>query len=78
MPIVEQSVFFATLKLELGPGGFQQNPPPVTFLFKKEAIKANRIIVGLIICHKEKIDLSGMSREEILRKSEEIGRHKTN
>ena len=77
MPVVEVSIFFATLKLEIGEGGFQQNPPPVKFLFKKEALKAKRIIAGLLICLKENIDLSEMTREDVLRKIEEIGRFNT-
>jgi len=78
MPIIETSFFFATLKIELGMGGFQQNPPPVAHLNKNDAIKAKRIIVGLTICHKENIDLSGLSREQILKKIEEIGKYSRN
>jgi hypothetical protein len=78
MPVVEMGLFFATLRLELGPGGFQQNPPAVHYLRKKDALKAKRIIVGLLICHKEKIDLSGMSNKEIISRVEEIGRVKLN
>ena len=77
MPIVEQSVFFATLKLEIGPGGFQQNPPPVEFLKKPQALKAKRIIVGLLVCHKEKIDLNGLDKKEMIKKLEEIGRFRS-
>lgn len=77
-PIVENGVFFSTLKLQLGPGGFQQDPPPISFLKKAEASKAKRIIVGLLICHKEKIDFSGMKPSEIVKKVEEIGRFKRN
>ncbi|KKQ74803.1 MAG: hypothetical protein US96_C0025G0012 [Candidatus Woesebacteria bacterium GW2011_GWB1_38_5b] len=78
MPIVETGVFFATLKLELGPGGFQQNPPAIEYLRKRDALKIKRIIVGLLICHKEKIDFSGITPQEILEKVEEIGRVKGN
>lgn len=74
MPIVETSLFFATFKIEMGPGGFQQNPPPVQFLRKKQALRAKRIIVGLLICHKEKINLSPFNNKELLEKLEEIGR----
>lgn len=69
--------FFSTLKIELGPGGFQQNPPSVKYLKKQEALKARRIIMGLIICHKEKVNLSKISKEELLDKVEEIGRIKS-
>jgi hypothetical protein len=75
-PVVEAGFLFAKLKLELGPGGFQQNPPSVSYLKKAEARRARRIIMGLILCDKEDIDLTGMSREDILKKVEEIGRFK--
>lgn len=78
MPIVEQGLFFATLRLEMGPGGYQQNPPPIKFLMKKDAQRIKKIIVGLLICHKEKIDLSEMTPAEVLKSVEEIGRTKTN
>jgi hypothetical protein len=74
-PEIETSFLFAKLKLELGPGGFQQNPPSVSYLKKTEAQKAMRIIMGLIICDKEKIDLTNMSQVDVLNKVEEIGRH---
>ncbi|EKD86870.1 MAG: hypothetical protein ACD_37C00118G0003 [uncultured bacterium] len=77
MPIVETSLFFATLKIEMGPGGFQQNPPPIQFLRKKQALRAKRIIVGLLVCHKEKINLSSFNNKELLGKLEEIGRFRS-
>lgn len=77
MPVVEQGVLFATLKLELGPGGFQQNPPPFHYLKKNDALRIKKIIVGLLICHKEKIDLSEMAPAQVLENVEEIGRTKT-
>lgn len=76
-PVVSSSVFFATLRIELGPGGFKQNPPSIRYLKKNEALKARRIIMGLIICNKEKIDLSGLSPSEIAEKTEEIGKFKS-
>lgn len=77
MPIVEQGLFFATLRIELGPGGFQQNPPPIHYLKKNDALRIKKIIVGLLICHKEKIDLSEMTPAQVLENVEEIGRTKT-
>lgn len=72
-PVVSTGVFFATLHLELGPGGFHQNPPEISFLKKSEALKARRIIMGLIICDKEGIDLTKMNKDEVLRKLDEVG-----
>lgn len=76
-PVVESSIFFATLKLELGPGGFQQDPPPMKFLKKGDAFKARRIIMGLIILNRENIDLTNFSPKEIAEKAEEIGKIKS-
>lgn len=76
-PAVESGYFFATLKLELGPGGFQQNPPKITYLKKAEAQRARRLIMGLIVCDKEDVELTGIPQEEVLRKVEEIGRFNT-
>lgn len=73
-PVVGSSVFFSTLRIELGPGGFQQNPPSIKYLRKKEALKARRIIMGLIICEREKVDLVGIPPGELVLKVEEIGR----
>ncbi len=73
-PVVESSIFFASLRLELGPGGFQQNPPRISYLKKGEAIRARRIMMGLLICKKEGIEFEGMSRTQIVEKVEEIGK----
>lgn len=78
MPVVEMGPFFATLRLELGPGGFMQNPPSITFLKKTEALRAKRIIMGLLICKKEGIEFAGLTPDEIVQKVEEIGRVRTN
>ncbi len=78
MPNIESSVFFATLKIKVVMGGVQQNPPSIRFLKKSEALKAARIITGLIICDREHIDLSGENQVEVVGKVEEIGRIKAN
>lgn len=75
MPIVEMSPFFAKLKLELGPGAFQQNPPPISFLKRGDAEEVKKIIQGLLICHKEKIDITDMNKDDIVKKTSEIGDH---
>lgn len=73
MPIVEFSPFFATLRLELGPGAFQQNPPVIKFLKRNEAKEAKLLITGLLICNKEKIDITNLKNEDIIKKAEKIG-----
>jgi hypothetical protein len=72
VPVVETSIFFASLSMEVV--GFEQNPDPVKFLKKDEALRAKAIIMGLIVCDKEGIDLSKYSPEDILAKVEEIGK----
>lgn len=72
-PVVSTGVFFATLHLELGPGGLHESPPVVSFLKKEEALLARRVIMGLIICDKEGIDLTRMNRDEVLKKLDEVG-----
>lgn len=76
VPVVENSILFSTLKIQLGPGGFQQDPPPVKYLPKKDALKAKEIIMGLLVCLKDKIDLEDMEKEELIEKLVEIGRYK--
>lgn len=75
MPIVESSIFFSTLRLEVI-SGTQHDPPIVRYLKKHEALKAKRIISGLMICDKEGIDLTTLPLEELIKKVEEIGRFK--
>ena len=75
IPVIENSLLFATLKIEIGVGGYQQNPPPIHFLPKKEALLAKQIIMGLLVCYKEDISLEGLDNEEKIDKLIEIGRY---
>jgi len=77
VPVVENSLLFSTLKIQMGPGGFQQDPPPVRFLPKNDVLKAKNIIMGLLVCHKEEIKLDDLEKEELLEKLIEIGRFRT-
>ena len=47
---------------------------PVSYLWKRDAIKARRIILGLIAAKSEKLDLSKIPRDEVAFKLEEIGK----
>lgn len=76
-PVIESNFFFSKLKLELGAGGFKQNPPSISHLKKEEARKARRIIMGLVVANKENIELSGMDHNEMLRKIEKVGSYST-
>lgn len=50
--------------------------PTVNFLPKAEAIRAGHIITGLITCHKEGLDLSQFTTDEIVQELEQIGQTK--
>lgn len=76
VPVVENGLLFSTLKIQLGPGGFQQDPPPVRYLPKNDAQIAKDIIMGLLVCHKEKINLENLETEELINKLVEIGRYR--
>jgi len=69
-------VFFATLNLEVTGfvTGHKVKPYPVKYLWKKDAIRARRIILGLIAVEKEKIDLSKVHTDHLVPKIEEIGK----
>ena len=67
------SLFFATMRFEIQ--GYEQNPAPIRYLSKQEAIKAHRLITGLITCKRNNINLKKMSFEEINKKVYQIGKH---
>lgn len=67
----ECSLIFGTLTLEVS--GFEQNPLPVSYLWKRDAIKARRMIMGLVACAKKDIDLADFDIQELQKKIEMIG-----
>ena len=73
--ISEQSLFFATLKIDVE--GFRQAEQNkflvIEYLKKNEATRARRIIQGLIACVKEKIDVTAFKPHELTKKTEQIG-----
>ena len=52
---------------------FKTEPVVISKLWRKDAVRAKRIISGLVACKKENIDLSLLTDKEILTKVEEIG-----
>lgn len=68
---ISYGILFATLSFEVR--GYEKNPQPVGFLKKDEAITARRIIMGLIACKRNKVDLTQLSPGEAAEKLEEIG-----
>ncbi len=69
---VQYNPFFATLVLT--PAGEPSSPLKIKFLWKNQAIRAKRILVGLLECHRQQIDFSKYSRREIIAYVEKIGR----
>lgn len=68
---VQHNMFFATLELEVL--GFKEKPPIVKLLKVHEAMKMRRVIMGLVISQKEKIDISQISFKDLVAKLEQIG-----
>ncbi|OGH11337.1 MAG: hypothetical protein A3B38_00730 [Candidatus Levybacteria bacterium RIFCSPLOWO2_01_FULL_36_13] len=71
--IIETSPLFTTLKIIEGMigAGVELDLKPVR---RSEAIKAKRIIMGLMIADKEKVDLSDLDSADVARKVEELGK----
>ncbi len=72
---VDTGPFFATLVL-IDQSILDDNVGKIQipYLKKQEALKARRIIQGLIVAHKEEIDITKLSDDNVVRKLEEIGR----
>lgn len=68
---VSTGIFFASMEFEIE--DYETNPPPINYLPRTDAIKAERIITGLIAAKRAKVDLSKLRREEVLRNTEYIG-----
>ena len=69
---VETSIFFATLKII--DTGFVENQIKVGFLKRNDAMKARRIIQGLVIADKENIDITKLDDDKLVEKLEELGK----
>jgi len=73
--IVSTNIFFASIRIVAqGFLGGVTHPFTTNFLWKKDAIKARRIIMGLKVCKKESIDLGKIKTNHFIEKLEEIGR----
>lgn len=69
--IVETSLIFSTLKLV--DVGFTENSIDMSFLRNKDAIKARKIIQGLVVAQKNGVDLAKYEGEDLVLKLEQIG-----
>jgi hypothetical protein len=65
-------LFFATMEFNMRMG--QEDPDPVRFLWKEEAIRLRQIVTGLIATTKQKVDLKSLSKDELVTKLIEIGK----
>ena len=64
-------IFFGSLSIELT--GFEENPPVLTYLKKSDAIKARRIINGLVTAHKQGVQLQKVDLLKYRDELESIG-----
>lgn len=65
------SILFGTIKIEMI--GYVENPPPINFLSKKDAVKLHNIITGLLVTKAENIDLDELSRKNVVKAVKKIG-----
>ena len=69
---VETSPLFATLKIV--PDGYPGHALEVHYLKKKDAIKARRIIQGLMVARKQDIDLAQLDESHFIEEIESLGK----
>lgn len=68
---LERGPIFATLKVVKK--SYVSNRFEIGYLWCKDAIRARHIIQGLMSCSEKKIDVTLLSRKELMKKLEEIG-----
>ncbi len=73
--LVETSPFLSVLKIV--DRGFVENSINIEHLITEQAMKARRIIQGLIIIKERGVDLTPFSNEEIIEKAEELGKSRS-
>lgn len=64
--------FFATM--EIIPQGPLEQTLQVSFLRKNQAIRAKRLLAGLVECHQLKVDFSKYTKKQLVAYLEEIGK----
>jgi hypothetical protein len=70
--LIDTGPFFAALKII--DKNFIENTIVVRYLKKQEALKARRIIQGIMIANKEELDIAKLEVDELAEKAEEIGK----
>ncbi len=68
---LQTSVFFATLKII--DSSYIENSVKIEYLKKDDACKARQLIQGLVIAHKEGIEVTGIPPKELILKLEQLG-----
>lgn len=68
---VQTGPFFATLMISTK--FYNQNPLKISYLHKSEAMLARRIILGLIIVLKQKLEIKETNKNRIIQMLENIG-----
>ncbi len=64
-------LFFGSLSIEIQ--GYEQNPPVLSKLWRQDAIRARRLLNGLVTAHRQGIDLSKLDLTQVMNLVEEIG-----
>lgn len=69
---VTTGLFFSSMTFELQ--GYEDNPPAIKFLNNKDALRARRMISGLMSIYQNDIKMTEIPSSELSQKAEEIGR----
>ncbi len=72
--VVETSIFFATVKIV--DQGYVTNTVDIAYLKRADAMMVRKIIQGLVIAHRQSVDLSVLQTSHIRDKAEELGKVK--
>lgn len=69
---IDTSIIFAGLRII--DRGFTENSIDINFLWRDEAIKARRIIQGLVVAHRQGIEMDKIETVNLIKKLEELGK----
>ncbi len=70
--ILDYDLFFGSVEFKVT--GFKDYQDRIRFLRKHDALMLKRIIMGLVICHREQVDITRIDIDEARKKLEEIGK----
>lgn len=72
--VVETSLFFATIKFV--DQGYVENSVDITYLKREDALRVRKVVQGLVIAHRQAVDLSILNPDQIRDQTEELGKVK--